>query len=257
MQDTMTILHLVRQGRRWLDAVKRTSNWELQSLAEGKAAEAEQAALLALSYPNHHQAASQLLHVQHHAEACVGAEAIALEAVHNTGGGEHGGGGVHPADAISLAAGGVEAAPAGDGGRLQTGGHPVMRARSTCCPSLEEKSGNKWRQPSGPWTSGARNCGGKNFWRSKTHQATTGGESTHQGTTQEGQPPGGRVEVAGKGDEGAEKKNDERCYHRKKKYYTIVKMARTPRRRSVTWGEGRRRRGRGTAHCRMQRGQRG
>ena len=130
MQDTMTILHLVRQGRRWLDAVKRTSNWELQSMAESKAAEAEQAALLALSYPNHHQAAGQIQHVQHHAEACVGAEAIALEVTLNTGGSEQASEGVHPADAISLAAGGEEAAPAGDRGWLQTGGHPAMRARS-------------------------------------------------------------------------------------------------------------------------------
>ncbi|CAE7341991.1 PRY3 [Symbiodinium natans] len=130
MQDTMTILHLVRQGRRWLDAVKRTSNWELQSMAESKAAEAEQAALLALSYPNHHQAAGQIQHVQHHAEACVGAEAIALEVTLNTGESEQASEGVHPADAISLAAGGEEAAPAGDRGWLQTGGHPAMRARS-------------------------------------------------------------------------------------------------------------------------------
>ena len=128
MQDAMTILHLVRQGRRWLDAAKRTGHWELQSLAEGKAAEAEQAALLALSYPNHHQAAGQLLHVQHHAEVCVGAEAIALEVVRNTGGSEQEGGGVHPADAIGLAAGGVEAAPAGDRGWLQTGGYLAMPA---------------------------------------------------------------------------------------------------------------------------------
>ena len=259
MQDTMTILHLVRQGRRWLDAVKRTSNWELQSMAESKAAEAEQAALLALSYPNHHQAAGQIQHVQHHAEACVGAEAIALEVTLNTGGSEQASEGVHPADAISLAAGGEEAAPAGDRGWLQTGGHPAMRARSILrhlLPFTGGRSDNKYKRRSGPWMSGAPSYGGENSWRSRTRLGTAGRRCTHHHhrphTTQKGQA-GGQMEAAGAG-KGGTWKNIASCRHPKKNYM-IVTMAGTPRRRSATWREEWK--GGAAMHCRPHRGRGG
>ena len=81
-------------------------------MAEGGGA--EQALLLVLSYPNHRQGPRQLELAQQHAEACVGAEGCALE--------------LWPEDGGVRPAGGEEGALQAER-RLQTQGHPAMRAR--------------------------------------------------------------------------------------------------------------------------------
>ena len=124
-QDIGAILGLLRQGRRWLQGVKRTSSWELQSMAEARSGQAEEELLIAASYPEHSQATHHLQQAQYHMEACLGAEASALEVSDATAGGEP----VHPADTLGLAAGGQEA-PASTSTALQTNTHPALRARA-------------------------------------------------------------------------------------------------------------------------------
>ena len=127
IQDVGAILGLLRQGRRWLGTVVRTSSWALQSMAEARAPQAEQELLIAASYPTHPQASHHLQQAQHHMEACLGGEASALATQHNR---EAEGGEVHPADALALAAGGEEAPPGPNpGNQLQPTGHPIVRAR--------------------------------------------------------------------------------------------------------------------------------